>query len=225
MKTIWKWKLGPETTIDMPHGAKLLAVQDQNGEPHLWALVDPSAKTYPRTFRVYGTGHNMPDEPGQYVGTVQMQGGAMVVHVFEANGALCGKNASGQPRTEERDSRIDAPHLSPFRYLIAVSFADDGPYTETEYSSDTPVAVGHQIAWAWNPENPKDEMRLVVTGICHRNGRTILNCDYDDYYYDGRLVDTCVKMGMPNELAEETPRAIRKIRAKRALAERRGMRK
>ena len=26
MKTIWKWTLRPETTIDMPHGAKLLAV-------------------------------------------------------------------------------------------------------------------------------------------------------------------------------------------------------
>jgi hypothetical protein len=96
MKTIWKWKLGPETTINMPHGAKLLAVQDQNGEPHLWAMVDPSAKTYPRTFRVYGTGHNMPDEPGQYVGTVQMREWAMVVHVFEANGPIRSKNASGQ---------------------------------------------------------------------------------------------------------------------------------
>jgi hypothetical protein len=27
MKTIWKWTLLPETTIDMPHGAQLLAVQ------------------------------------------------------------------------------------------------------------------------------------------------------------------------------------------------------
>ena len=45
MKTIWKWTLQPETTIDMPHGAKLLAVQEQRGEPHLWALVDPGAET------------------------------------------------------------------------------------------------------------------------------------------------------------------------------------
>jgi hypothetical protein len=85
MKTIWKWTLKPETTIDMPHGAKLLAVQDQHGEPHLWALVDPNAKTCPRTFRVYWTGLYLPDEPGQYVGTVQMREGAQVFHVFETN--------------------------------------------------------------------------------------------------------------------------------------------
>jgi hypothetical protein len=33
MNTIWKWTLQPETTIDMPHGAKLLAVQEHQGEP------------------------------------------------------------------------------------------------------------------------------------------------------------------------------------------------
>jgi hypothetical protein len=67
----------------MPHGAKLLAVQEQRGEAQLWALVDPGAKTYPRSFRVYGTGHDMPDDPGQYVGTFQICGCAMVFHVFE----------------------------------------------------------------------------------------------------------------------------------------------
>ena len=85
MKTIWKWTLKPETTIDMPHGAKLLAVQEQHGEPQLWALVDYGAKKYPRTFRIHGTGHDLPDEPGQYVGTFQMHGGALELHVFEAN--------------------------------------------------------------------------------------------------------------------------------------------
>jgi hypothetical protein len=87
MKTIRKWTLRPETTINMPHGAKLLAVQEQRGEAQLWALVDPGAKTYPRSFRVYGTGHDLPDDPGQYVGTFQMKGGALVFHLFEVNAA------------------------------------------------------------------------------------------------------------------------------------------
>jgi hypothetical protein len=47
--------------------------------------VDPGAKTYPRTFRVYGTGHNLPDDPGQYVGTFQIHNEGLVFHVFEAN--------------------------------------------------------------------------------------------------------------------------------------------
>jgi len=83
MKTIWKWTLNPETTIDMPCGAELLAVQVQHGEPCLWALVSPSSAKCRRTFRVYGTGHDMPDEPGQHVGTFQLLDGAMVFHVFE----------------------------------------------------------------------------------------------------------------------------------------------
>ena len=85
MKTIWKWTLQPETTIDMPHGAKLLAVQEQHGEPQLWALVDPGATKYPRTFHAHRTGHDLPDEPGQYVGTFQMHGGSLGFHVFEVN--------------------------------------------------------------------------------------------------------------------------------------------
>lgn len=70
-------------TIDMPHGAKILTVQMQHGEPQLWALVDPGAKTYPRTFHTYGTGYTLPDYPGKYVGTFQMAVGSLVFHVFE----------------------------------------------------------------------------------------------------------------------------------------------
>jgi hypothetical protein len=36
---------------------------------------------------MYGTGHDMPDDPGQYVGTFQMHGGALVFHLFEVNAA------------------------------------------------------------------------------------------------------------------------------------------
>ena len=84
MRTIWKWPLLAETTtINMPHGAKLLTIQEQDGLPVLWAMGDPGVMMYPRTFRWYGTGHKLPDEPGEYVGTFQMRGGELVVHVFE----------------------------------------------------------------------------------------------------------------------------------------------
>lgn len=83
MKTIWKWTLQPKTTISMPAGAQLLAVQEQYGQPQLWALVDPTAAPSPRHFSIYGTGHEMPDNPGQYVGTFQMHAGQLVLHVFE----------------------------------------------------------------------------------------------------------------------------------------------
>jgi hypothetical protein len=83
MKMIWKWTLTQATTIDMPQGAQVLDVQVQHGEPQLWALVDPNAPKVKREFNVYGTGHDLPHNPGTYVGTFQMQGGAFVFHVFE----------------------------------------------------------------------------------------------------------------------------------------------
>ena len=83
---IWKWTL---TVTDMqslpiPEGAKLLAVQMQGDVPQLWALVDEKARIVHRKLATYGTGNSMPDgDPGQYVGTYQICGGALVFHVFE----------------------------------------------------------------------------------------------------------------------------------------------
>jgi hypothetical protein len=84
MKTIWKWKLQPEIIINMPKSAKILTVQTQNNEPQIWALVDPNKKLYPRTFCVYGTGHKLPDNPGKYINTFQIDDKEkLVFHVFE----------------------------------------------------------------------------------------------------------------------------------------------
>jgi len=84
MKSIWKWTLTPDSVIGMPSGSQVLTVQEQHGEPQLWALVDPTTPTKKlRRFRVYGTGFSMPDNPGEYIGTFQEHGGALVFHVFE----------------------------------------------------------------------------------------------------------------------------------------------
>jgi len=69
--------------IVMPKGAEVLCVQTQYGVPRMWARVDdlqPSAEYY---FRLVGTGHAMPPETGKYIGTIQLQGGELVFHVFE----------------------------------------------------------------------------------------------------------------------------------------------
>jgi hypothetical protein len=83
MKTIWKWTLQPETTIAVPRGAEILTVQAQHNEPQIWMLVDPNAETEERTFQIHGTGHDIPDAPGKYIGTFQLRGGALVLHAFE----------------------------------------------------------------------------------------------------------------------------------------------
>ena len=82
---IWKWelKIADQQFLPIPEGAKLLAVQMQDGMPQLWALVNEKAFIELRNFATYGTGNPVPDEPGEYVGTYQLRNGALVFHVFE----------------------------------------------------------------------------------------------------------------------------------------------
>ena len=85
MNVIWKWTLTPGSTdLHMPADSKVLAVQMQGGQPQLWALVDDHNPKVWRTFDVYGTGHAVPGNHGAYVGTFQMDSGALVWHVFES---------------------------------------------------------------------------------------------------------------------------------------------
>lgn len=85
IRAVWKYPLAVEEVqqLDMPRGARALAVQIQGGEPCLWALVYPAAPTETRTVRVTGTGHtNIGIFADDYVGTFQLLGGGLVFHVF-----------------------------------------------------------------------------------------------------------------------------------------------
>ena len=86
MKTIWKYPLSllDRQSLGMPAGAQVLTVQLQAGGLQVWALVDSDAPEVERHFRIYGTGHPVSDDSGHYVGTFQIQGGALVFHVFDS---------------------------------------------------------------------------------------------------------------------------------------------
>lgn len=84
MNTVWKYKLPPDNILQMPRGARILCVHAQRDTICLWALVNQQHTKEARLFRVYGTGHEVPDDPGTYLGTVHLQDGALVFHVFEA---------------------------------------------------------------------------------------------------------------------------------------------
>ena len=88
MATIYKYPVPvyDYVRVRMPVGARILTVQVQNGTPCIWALVnaDPFALSEDRVFRLFGTGHNVPDGDAlTYVGTYQMNSGALVFHLFE----------------------------------------------------------------------------------------------------------------------------------------------
>ena len=82
---IWKFgiKIVDWQRIKMPQGAKILDIQVQNSEVCMWALCDENAPRIDRGFAVYGTGHVVRNEPGEYVATVQLGQGQLVFHVFD----------------------------------------------------------------------------------------------------------------------------------------------
>ena len=85
---IWKYDLNVDdyTVLEMPKGAETLSVQDQRGTPRLWALVDPSAITEKRTFKMAGTGHDIDGRNLRFIDTFQLMNGGLVFHVFEVLG-------------------------------------------------------------------------------------------------------------------------------------------
>lgn len=89
MKTIFKYRLDPATTerhlISMPVGATILVAQNQAEAVTIWAEVEPDGPTEEREFLVCMTGQPCPTlrRKKQFLGTVQLDGGALVLHIYE----------------------------------------------------------------------------------------------------------------------------------------------
>jgi len=84
MRRIYKYPITPALSeLRLPEGAKFLSLQEQQGEPQMWWLVEPDNKKVVRKIRVFGTGHELPAKPLEFLGTFQTYGGSLVFHVFE----------------------------------------------------------------------------------------------------------------------------------------------
>jgi hypothetical protein len=87
MKSIYKFYLDhPEKNfIFVPIGSKILCVQNQKERAAIWFLVPDtdSVIKQERTFTIYVTGESRERMEGEYVGTIQMDNGNFVYHVFE----------------------------------------------------------------------------------------------------------------------------------------------
>lgn len=70
-------------TVDLPAAAHPLSVQVQDGAPCLWVALEPESPTAPRLVHMVGTGHDANRALGaEFVDTFQLDGGALVFHVF-----------------------------------------------------------------------------------------------------------------------------------------------
>jgi hypothetical protein len=83
MTLIYKYplRLGAKRPISMPCGARILAVQNQQEVPTLWAEVDSEADEEFRTFHCVATGNE--PEGNVYLGTLQFSNGQLVFHIYE----------------------------------------------------------------------------------------------------------------------------------------------
>ena len=87
MKTIWKYVLDSQIEIvEMPAGAKIVHVSNQNDDVCLWAEINTQElKTEKRLFRFFGTGHEMYHNENttlDRIGTVSLCNG-LVFHAYE----------------------------------------------------------------------------------------------------------------------------------------------
>jgi hypothetical protein len=94
MKTIHKYSIGVTGALDhgerlvvyMQKDAAIMDIQSQHDRITMWAKVDTDTPIVQRQFIVYYTGHEISEtdhELHQYIGTVQIHGGATIYHVFE----------------------------------------------------------------------------------------------------------------------------------------------
>ncbi len=81
-KTVVKFPLAvaPETRLEIPDGAQVLAVAWHDRIPCLWALVDPEKPRVARTIKRCQEGHSV-DDAGAYVGMITL--GSYVYHFFD----------------------------------------------------------------------------------------------------------------------------------------------
>jgi len=49
----------------------------------IWVELDPIAPVVDRSFEIFGTGQKIPPGKRNYIGSVQLLGGAFIYHVYE----------------------------------------------------------------------------------------------------------------------------------------------
>jgi len=84
MKTIHEYPLSPGfNSVILPAGAKILTVHEQHGGINVWAEIDTDRELTSIIFNVYGTGHEINVENSKYIGTIFMDNGYKVWHVYK----------------------------------------------------------------------------------------------------------------------------------------------
>lgn len=91
MKTVFKYVIADTRHwVIMPKGAEIVHAHEQRGQVCIWAVAESvevgseaSDGCEIREFVTVGTGNAEVPDGARYIGTAHLQGGALVLHVFE----------------------------------------------------------------------------------------------------------------------------------------------
>ena len=84
MKVIYKYPLAITDcpVVSLPKDATIVKVGNQGDSLFIWAVVDDTSEEVARNFRIFGTGHPIPDDESLiFIDTVLMPNG-LVWHIF-----------------------------------------------------------------------------------------------------------------------------------------------
>jgi hypothetical protein len=88
MLTVYKYEIKNAgiNIISMPQNAQILTAKEQDNKPMMWAMVDTDNPMEERCFELTGTGGAiLPMKEGKrdYIGTIMIDFGVYVFHLFE----------------------------------------------------------------------------------------------------------------------------------------------
>lgn len=84
-KVVWKTQFALPNNmliVEAPHDAVFLTAREQYGLVCVWFLCDPAKPTIKFKLLLTGTGQTVPDD-GRYVGTAVLEGGSLILHVWQ----------------------------------------------------------------------------------------------------------------------------------------------
>lgn len=84
-RTVWKFKINPETSLKLPMDWQVVDVGVQGDDAFVWILLDSSLPTHTERFVAVPTGGGVPDG-ADHVGSWHMNDGSLVFHLFVLSG-------------------------------------------------------------------------------------------------------------------------------------------
>jgi hypothetical protein len=94
MQSIFRYKVPVDDQWHTVHlrGVPLSVAARQPDVVEIWASYDDKAPEAVREFRVFGTGHPLPDGRLDYIGTAMAAGGSLVWHLMERPSVVAASN-------------------------------------------------------------------------------------------------------------------------------------